>query len=131
MRVLGIDTNVLLDYRLKRQPGFEQVYKYFKQCLEGKIQVYVPLPCILETEWVLRSFYKRPRDEIVQFFEELLLIDNLETDNKESVKFSINLYQKSEKVSFTDCVIAKHIHEKGATLITFDNNLEKLYKSLL
>ena len=130
MQSIGIDTNILLEFRLKRQPGFEIAQKCFKQCIDGKINIYIPLPCILETEWVLRSFYKQPKEEIINFFEELFLVNNLDTDNKENTSFSINLYKQSREVSFTDCIIIKQIQSRDANFVTFDNNLSKLYKSL-
>lgn len=124
----GIDTNVLLIFRLKRNPGFKIVQTLFEKCLEGKSKIYFPLPALLETEWVLRSFYKEPKEKTIQFFEELLLIDNLLIDNKEEIKFSLNLYKNSNQVSFTDCVIVKQIQNQSTHFLTFDQDLEKLYK---
>jgi len=78
----------------------------------------------------LRSFYKQPKEEIINFFEELFLVNNLDTDNKENTSFSINLYKQSREVSFTDCIIIKQIQSRDANFVTFDNNLSKLYKLL-
>lgn len=128
MTIIGIDTNVLITYRLKRNPGFDIAFSLFEDCLEGKSQAYLPLPALLETEWVLRSFYKQPKEEVIQFFEELLLIDNLLIDTKEEVKFSLNLYKNSSQVSFTDCVIIKQIQNQASNFLTFDQDLEKLFK---
>ena len=69
MRVTGIDTNVLLSFRLKREPGYKKAANLFEKCLEGKGKIYTPLPVLLETEWVLRYYYKEPKEKIVQFFE--------------------------------------------------------------
>lgn len=126
----GIDTNVLLTFLLKREPGFKVVKKLFEACLEGKTKIYLPLPALLETEWVLRSFYKQPKEKIVQFFEEMLLLDNLLIDNKEEVKFSLNLYKNSNQVSFTDCIIVNQIQNQATHFLTFDKDLEKIYQEL-
>jgi len=129
VKTIGIDTNVLLTLRLHREPYFRKAKETFEKCLEGKIKIYLPLPALLEIEWVLRSFYKQPKEKITQFIDELLLIDNLLIDQKETLKFSLNLY-KNNNIAFTDCVIISQIQNKNYDLLTFDQNLDKIFKSI-
>lgn len=129
MRTIGIDTNVLLTYRLKRQPYFTKALTAFENCLEGKIKIYLPEIVILETEWVLRSFYKQSKEQITSFFEELLLVDNLVLDNKDEMQLSLNFY-KNNTIGFTDSLIIQKIRNHDHDFLTFDQKLEKLYKSL-
>ena len=91
--------------------------------------VFVPKTVLLETEWVLRYYYKEPKEKIVQFFEELLLINDLLTENKANVKYSLNLYNNSQQVNFTDCIIIKQIQNQTPNFLTFDKHLENLFKS--
>lgn len=130
MRTIGINTNVLLTYRLKRQPYFAKALSIFEECLEGKIKIYLPEVVIFETEWVLRSFYKQIKEQIIAFFEELLLVDNLVLDNKDELRLSLNFY-KNNPISLTDSVILQKIRDHDHDLLTFDQKLEKLYHSLL
>lgn len=130
MKTVGIDTNAILTYRLKRSTGFAKIHDTFEKCADGKIKVYISIPTILETEWVLRSYYKQPKKIILEFLEELLHLPNLLTDKKDDVKFALNLYKQST-VSFTDCLIitsiqSNHCHQ----FLTFDNKLLKLYQTL-
>ena len=129
MRTIGIDTNVLLTYRLKREPYFTKALSTFERCLEGKIKVYLPEVVILETEWVLRSFYKQTKEQIIAFFEELLLVDNLILENKDETQLSLNFY-KNNSVSLTDSVIIQKIRTRDYDFLTFDQRLEKLFQSL-
>lgn len=130
MKTVGIDSNVLITLKLQREPGFSKAKSHLRDCLDGKIKLFIPETALLETEWVLRSFYKQPKDKIVEYFEELLLIDNFLMDDKESIKSSLNLYKNSTGLSFTDCIIVKQIHDKGFHFLTFDQKLEKLFISL-
>jgi predicted nucleic-acid-binding protein len=130
MTTIGIDTNTLLTLRLKREPDFTKVKTLFEKCIEGKIKIYVPLPVILENEWVLRSFYKQPKEKIIQFLNELLLIDMVVVDSKDEIKVALNLYKNENGVNFTDCVILQLIKSKNYEFLTFDRSLERLYYSL-
>lgn len=130
MRTIGIDTNVLLTYRLRRQPYFTKALSTFERCLEGKVRIYLPEVVIFETEWVLRSFYKQTKEQIIAFFEELLLVDNLVLDDKDEMELSLNFY-KSNSIGFTDSVILQKIRNHDHDFLTFDQKLEKLYQSLL
>lgn len=129
-KILAIDTNVIVTYRLKRGKEFKQILQLFRDCLQGKIYLYIPLPAILEAEWVLRSFYKQSKEQIISFLEELFLIDNVTTDDKTEVQLALNLYEHSSQVSFTDCVIIYVIKNRRYDFLTFDKDLQKLYYSI-
>jgi len=131
VRTVAIDTNVLLTFRLKRGKEFAIINKHFGECSEGKIKIYIPLPVLLETEWVLRSFYRQQKDKIVSFFEELLALENLSVPNKPEVQLVVNLYKHSKGVSFTDSLIVTQIrNQKVDEFLTFDNRLSRLYQTL-
>jgi len=130
VKTIGFDSNVLITLKLQRQPNFSKAKSYLRECLDGKIKLFIPLPALLETEWVMRSFYKQPKEKILEYFEELLLIDNLITEKKEEIKLSLNLYKHSSKVSFTDCIIISGIQNKNYDFLTFDKDLDKLFKSI-
>jgi predicted nucleic-acid-binding protein len=131
MKIVGIDTNALLTFRLQREPNSNEVKRLFEQSLANKAKIYVPLPVILEVEWVLRSYYKQDKESILSFFDELLLLDNVLTDYKEDIKFALNLYKNSNKISFTDSIIVSIVKSKDYEFLTFDRELEKIYQSLL
>lgn len=130
MKTIAFDSNVLITLKLQRQPEFNKAKSCLRDCLDGKIKLFIPLPAILETEWVLRSFYKQPKETVAEYFEELLLIDNLDVENKDEVKFALILFKQSSKVSFTDCIIISQIHNRNYDLLTFDKDLDKLFKSI-
>ena len=131
MNIVGIDTNALLTFRLQREPNSNEVKRLFEQSLASKAKIYVPLPVILEVEWVLRSYYKQDKESILSFFDELLLLDNVLTDYKEDIKFALNLYKNSNIISFTDSIIVSIVKSKDYEFLTFDRELEKIYQSLL
>lgn len=131
MKTIAIDTNALLAFRLQREPIVKEVKRLFDQALENRVKIYLPLAVLLEVEWVLRSYYKQEKEEVIPFFEELLLLDHVVIDDKEEVKLAVNLYKEFSNISFTDSIIVVQITSKEYDFLTYDKNLKKVYQSLL
>lgn len=129
MKTVAIDTNALLNFRLKREPYFNEVKSLFEQTLEGKAEIFIPEAVFLESEWVLRSYYKQSKDQVIKFFQELLLVDNIVMKDKKAIELALNLYKNSAGVSFTDCLILHQIYTfQPDEFLTFDEDLKKIYK---
>jgi len=78
--------------------------------------VFVPDSVLLETEWVLRSRYKKSSDKLAAFFKLLLDTENVILENTERLKKAIEWYQLGSY--FAD---AMHLAAcDGAILHTFD-----------
>ena len=129
MKTLALDTNALLNYRLERKPYFREVKRSFELCLDGKAEIFIPEPVFLKCEWVLRSFYKQSKDQIIKFSQELLLLDGIILKDKKELELALNLYKNSPGISFTDCVILNQIQSFGPDeFLTFDEDLKKVYQ---
>ena len=128
MKIVAIDTNVLLDFKLKRHPRFNEVKKLFADCANGKIQIFIPQVVFPEVEWVLRSFYKEQKENVVDFFQELLALDGIILENKPDMQQAVNIF-KMVNIKFTDSVIAAQLQRiKPDEFLTFDDNLQKFYQ---
>ena len=95
MKIIGFDTNVLIALKTKRETSYNQSKILLEDCLKGKIKLFVPIPVILETEWVLRSYYKQPKVKIIEFLDELLEVENVLTESKLEILYALNLYKYS------------------------------------
>ncbi len=131
MHTTALDTNAILNYRLDRKPNADKVRAIFERALDGKEQIFISTVVFLECEWVLRSFYKQSKDQIIKFFQELLLVDNILLQDKKDLELALNLY-KSYSISFTDCMILIQIQNfQPDEFVTFDENLLKLFQENL
>ncbi len=131
MHTTALDTNAILNYRLDRKPHSDKVKTIFERALDGKEQIFIPTVVFLECEWVLRSFYKQSKDQIVKFFQELLLVDNILLQDKKDLELALNLY-KSYSISFSDCMILIQIQNfQPDEFLTFDENLLKVFQENL
>lgn len=126
-RSIIIDTNILLDLILKREPNYSKNLSIFNNCESNQIEIIILKPVILEFEWVLRSFYKIPREKLVEYLWGL--VDSFSIDQKLIVETAVNLYQLNQSISFTDAVI---ISEAKLTyplsdFLTEDASLRKIF----
>jgi len=130
VKTLGTDTNVLITLKLHRQPGFNKARSCLENCLDGKIKLFIPSPAFLETEWVLRSYYEYPKEKIVEYFEEIIAIENVISENKDEIKIALNLFKQYQGISFTDSLLITQIQNRNYDFLTFDKALDKLFKSI-
>lgn len=127
IKTVAVDTNALLDYCLKRQPGFKKIQQLIKDSLNKKSKIFIPDIVFPEVEWVLRSFYKQPKDFTINFLEELLLMEETTAENKLDLEIALNMFQHSN-IKFTDAIILAQIFRiKPDEFLTFDEDLQKFY----
>ena len=130
MKIIAIDTNVLLDFLLKRHPRFNEVKRLFEDCAERKIEIYIPQVVFPEIEWVLRSHYGESKEKIVRFLEELLGLDGIILENKPEIQQATGIY-KYANIKFTDSIIAAQMQRiKPDEFLTFDEDLQKFYQRM-
>lgn len=127
-KIVAVDTNVLLDYRLKRNPGFNKVQPLIEDCLSGRIQIFIPGIVFPELEWVLRSFYKQPKELILKFLESLLILEGVLTEDKSLIQNALSIFSQSN-LKLTDSIILTQIDDFGPDeFLTFDEDLKKIYQ---
>ncbi|HGG58822.1 MAG TPA: type II toxin-antitoxin system VapC family toxin [Gammaproteobacteria bacterium] len=56
-------------------------------------EVFISRTVLLETEWVLRSVYKKSRDDIALFFENALATENLVMENSTEIGQALEWYK--------------------------------------
>ena len=128
MKTVAIDTNVLLTLQKERYLGFNEIKQLFEDCLNGKVQIFIPQIVFPELEWVLRSFYKEPKEKIVEFFEELLDLEGVILKDKAEIKQAVMIF-KQANIKFADAIIFIQVQDlQPDEFLTFDEDLKKLYQ---
>lgn len=116
--MIAFDTNLLV--RLVVNDHQEQA-----DVAEGLLktnQVFISRTVLLETEWVLRASYKKPRPLIEAFFQHLLQAENAILEDHDAVDRALVWYKLG--ADFAD---ALHLAVCGsAVLHTFDRGFCKL-----
>lgn len=131
MKIVGIDTNILLSVWLQRDTQTKKAQSLFEDCLKEKLQIYIPDIVVVETEWVLRFYYKQSKNQIIEFLEEIMLIKNVLMQDKKLYKIILEVF-RTTNLDLIDCVvIAKIQNFKVDKFLTFDEHLKRLYESKL
>lgn len=121
-----LDTNILLRFILKDHPKYSpKAEAIIKKIDQGKIEVYVSWPTILEVVFVLQNSIKLPRKEIT---ERLLPIFHLENVNLEQKGLldTIFEYYVGKNISLTDAYNAALMQKKKVKQIySFDEDFDK------
>jgi predicted nucleic-acid-binding protein len=113
--MFAIDTNVVV--RILTGDDLKQTAAARDLLSAG--QIWVAKTVLLETEWVLRSYYKFDSEMIREALTKLLGLKNVSAEDEESVASALALM--AHGIEFADAI---HLSSKprGATFISFDRS---------
>jgi predicted nucleic-acid-binding protein len=88
--MIGLDTNVLLRYVVQDDPVQSlRATEIITRRLTEEEPGFVSLVMILQVVWVLKSLYKRSRQEIANDIEMVFAADTLEVQNEQEVYHAV------------------------------------------
>lgn len=116
--MVAVDTNVLV----RLLTGDDARQSAAAQSLFGSESIWIGKTVLLETDWVLRSFYGFPIGEIRYAFMKLLGLENVQVEDEASVAAALALTPHG--IEFAD---ALHLSCKppNARFVSFDRSLVK------
>jgi predicted nucleic-acid-binding protein len=125
--MLGIDTNVLVRYLVRDDEAqFEKAYRLIRREIGAGEAVFVSLPVLLETEWVLRSRYSFKKAEIAEAISGLLDATEIQFESEPVIEESLKSWKDSAS-DFADCLIGAHNRRLGCrATATFDTKAARL-----
>lgn len=125
--MLGVDTNVLVRFLVRDDDTqFEKARKLIKHEVAAGRRVFVNQLVLLETEWVLRSRYVLPKNQIVAAISGLLDAVDVQFEDEASIEEALFMWKKTT-ADFADCLIATKNRRLGCrTTVTFDAEASKL-----
>lgn len=121
------DTNIFIRLYLQDNPKSSPLANdIISACENGKFTLVICPVTILEIVWLLLSFYKIPKEKILLFLEEILLISNIEVVDRPLIEKVLSLY-KSKNIDVTDAYwIAVMEQEKIKEIFSFDRDFDKI-----
>jgi predicted nucleic-acid-binding protein len=116
-----IDTNLLVRYLTEDDPSkANEVRRLLLKAAEGGIKLLIPSVVIAELVWVLQSFYKLEREEIVPLLNAILHTRGVEVSDKAVVSEAIAIYGR-DTIDFIDAWIVAFAKAADVrTIYTFD-----------
>lgn len=118
--MIALDTNILARFYVV-DPGDSEAAKQRPiayEILTRHPSLFVPLTVVLELEWVLRAFYRFEAKDVIQVFEHLLGLANVNVEETDRVAKALALL--AQDMDFAD---ALHLSGCGhcEALYTFDD----------
>lgn len=115
-----IDSNLILRYLLG-DPGSDKTERLLKE----KKDLLLTDVTIAEIVWVLDSFYKWGRENIVNAIASLVDLDSIYSD-KELILITLGLFKK-HNIDYIDAYIAANIiRDGGGRIYSFDRDFDKI-----
>ncbi len=125
--MIGLDTNALLRFLTRDDPGQADIAREFIQSAsDRKEPLFVNHVVLCEVTWVLNTTYGYPREEIATALEGILLARQFEIEAKDLAIEALHAFNTS-KTGFADCLIAARNRDAGCdSTITFDRTAASL-----
>lgn len=121
-----IDTNIFVE--ISSRSG-EKTIKSAELFKKNNLSLITTDVVICELEWILRSFYKVEKNEIVNYFRKILTIPNLEIVNRDIIETSLDMFS-IKSVDWVDSMSASYCQHKSIDKIySYDKDFNKI-KSL-
>jgi predicted nucleic-acid-binding protein len=124
--MMGLDTNVLLRYLAQDDPKQSpRATEIVERRLTEQEPGFVSLVTILEVVWVLKSLFKRSRQQIASDVEMLLAADTLEVQNEQEVYLAV-VCLRNGVATFEDALIGSLSTWRGCSVtLTFTEDAAK------
>jgi predicted nucleic-acid-binding protein len=125
--MLGIDTNVLVRFLVRDdETQFEKARKLIKREVSAGRRVLVNQLVLMESEWVLRSRYAVPKNQIIAAISGLLDAIDIQFEDEQSIEEALFMW-KDTAADFADCLIGAKNRRLGCrATVSFDVKASKL-----
>lgn len=125
--MLGIDTNVLVRFLVRDDEAqFEKARKLIKREVAAGRRIFVNQLVLMETEWVLRSRYAVPKNQIIAAISGLLDAPDVQFEDEPAIEEALFIW-KDSTADFADCLIGAKNRRLGCrATASFDAKAAKL-----
>lgn len=129
--MIFIDTNYFLRFFLAdNHKQSKKVKELFVSAAEGKSKIFTSNIVIFEIFWVLSSYYRKNKSEIISTLEKILALEFIEVDDRAVFVRALTLFQK-RSLSLEDCYhLSFASFKKAKSFATFDQKLLKAWQKI-
>lgn len=122
-----LETSVIIRFLLGDHPTQSPKAKLiFQKAHSKEIKLVTSELVLAELTWVLKSFYKLPKVEIIRHLRNILSFLEIEIDNREIVVDAIEIFV-TKNIDFTDAYFAATVKASNFEgLLSFDRDFDKI-----
>lgn len=114
-----LDANAVLRFLLQDN---EEQFRQIKTIIQRK-NCYVTLEVLAEVCYVLEGVYQVTREDISSIFHKLNY--DMIILHADILLRGLEIFDKTPKLDFVDCLLYGYKWEKGVNIVTFDQKLQK------
>ncbi|MBI4973067.1 PIN domain-containing protein [Candidatus Roizmanbacteria bacterium] len=123
---LFVDTNIFLRYLLAdHKTQSPTAKKLFTEAKEGKLTLVTHPLVISEIFFMLSSYYRFTKEEIIEKMRIVLLFEGLEIKEKNILFQAISFYEE-KNIDFVDAYVAAYCFKSNVNVCSFDKDFDKI-----
>jgi len=121
-----LDTNVLIRFFTgDKNKKYRNLYSFFESLESGEMRVEMKLIVLFQVIYVLKSFYKVPKKEIVSGLTDLIKYKGIAIKQKKTVQRALNLWCE-KNVEIVDCYLVACLEKDAQSIIySYDRDFDK------
>ena len=121
-----LDTNVIVRFLVSDQsPKYKNLYSFFESLEYGKMKVELKLIVLFQVLFVLKSFYKVPKDQIANGITDLLKYKGIVIKNKTMIRRMMEMWC-NKNMDIVDCYLIAILENDSQNLIySYDRDFDK------
>ena len=121
-----LDTNVLIRFlTFDKGKKYKNLYNFFESLERGEIQAELKLIVFFQVTFVLKSFYKVPREQIADGLKDLLKYKGIRIKEKKIVQRTLEIWHQKQ-VDIVDCYLIACLEKDSRNrLYSYDRDFDK------
>ena len=122
-----LDTNVIIRFLTSDTgPKYRNLYSFFKSLEQGKMRIELKLIILFQVLFVLKSYYKVPKEEIADGLLNLLKYKGILITEKKNIRRTLELWRKNN-LEIVDCYLIAHLEGDTQNLLySYDHDFDRL-----
>jgi predicted nucleic-acid-binding protein len=126
MKKYVVDSNIFLRTLIKEdEKSFADCTHFLNLVKRNKLVAIVPGIVLSEIVWVLKSFYKFPKRDVIRALKSIRKLSGLKLVDSYNYDGALALYEGA-KAKYVDCLIATVVANKNYVVVSYDKDFDKL-----
>ena len=121
-----LDTNVIVRFLVSdKSPKYQNLYSFFEALENGSMMVELKLIVLFQLIFVLKSFYKVPKEQIANGVTDLLKYKGISVKNKSVIRRMLEIW-RNNNLDIVDCYLIASLEGDTQNLLySYDRDFDK------
>lgn len=121
-----LDTNVIIRFLVSdKSPKYRNLYSFFKALEQGEIKIELKIIVLFQVIFVLKSYYKVPKEDIVENLSSLLKFKGIRLNKKKIVYRALALWRE-KNLEIVDCYLIACLEgDRQNLLYSYDRDFDR------